>query len=117
MAGDPRPIDVSDSPELLRLAEEVQRSNRPHLLKRHDEELAMIIPLRPPRRRARPRGTITRDDPLWRIVGTGNSGIPGGISGDKYKYFREAFSEPWGPRSRARHASGACSWTRQPAWP
>jgi hypothetical protein len=76
MAGDPRPIDVSDSPELLRLAEEVQRSNRPHLLKRHNEVLAVIVRLRPPRRRARPRGTITRDDALWRIVGTGKSGFP-----------------------------------------
>jgi hypothetical protein len=73
MASDPRLIDVSDSPELLWLAEEVRWSNRPHLLKRHDEELAMIIPLRPPRRRARPRGVIARDDALWRMVGTGKS--------------------------------------------
>ena|SRR3990172_5768657 len=36
---------------------------------------------------------IVRDDPLFRLVGIGRSGIKGGISGDKYRWFREAFGE------------------------
>ena len=34
---------------------------------------------------------ISEDDPLFALIGTGRSGIPGGISGDKYRQFPKAF--------------------------
>lgn len=41
-----RAIDVSNLPDLLRIAEEVQRSNRAHVLMRESEELAIVVPAR-----------------------------------------------------------------------
>ena len=41
----PRPIDVSNSPEVLRLAEEVEATHEPRLLRRGDHALALIVPL------------------------------------------------------------------------
>jgi len=45
MASDYVPIDVSADPILLELAEQVRRSNRPRVLKRADEDIAVIAPL------------------------------------------------------------------------
>jgi hypothetical protein len=38
-------VDISASPDLLSLAEEVRRSQSPRLLKRGDEEIALLTPL------------------------------------------------------------------------
>jgi hypothetical protein len=37
--------DVSGTPELLRLAEEVQRTRQPRILQRDSEDLAIVIPV------------------------------------------------------------------------
>ncbi len=91
MARELQDLDISDLPEILRLAAEVQESNQPRLLKRDGLELAVITPVARARRRTRRRGIITMDDPLVKMAGTGDSGIPGGISGRKYDYFKKAF--------------------------
>lgn len=39
------PIDVSNSPELLRLAEEVEASHEPRLLRRGNRVLALVVPM------------------------------------------------------------------------
>jgi hypothetical protein len=39
-------IDVSGSPELLRLAEEVRATNTPRVLSRDHEPLAVVVPIR-----------------------------------------------------------------------
>ena len=91
MAKELQSIDVSNTPEIRRLAEEVQKSHQPRLLTRDDEQLAVIMPLPRGRRKSRRTGVITRDDPLFRMIGTGRSSIPGGISGRKYDYFVKAF--------------------------
>jgi hypothetical protein len=51
MAREPTPVDITDAPDLLRLAEEVRRSGRPRLLRRADEDIAVLspVPLRAPR--------------------------------------------------------------------
>ncbi len=41
-------LDISDAPELLRLVEEVRETNEPRILRRGNEELAVITAL-PPR--------------------------------------------------------------------
>jgi hypothetical protein len=45
MHQDNEPIDITTSPELRHLAEEVQRTGKPRMLRRNGEALAMIIPL------------------------------------------------------------------------
>jgi hypothetical protein len=47
-------LDVSNAPELLRLAEEVRASNTPRVLSRDDEPLAVVVPVRRPRKAKRP---------------------------------------------------------------
>lgn len=46
-----RPIDITNVPELLRLVDEVRRSDEPHVLRRDSEYLAILTPVKPPRRR------------------------------------------------------------------
>ena len=52
MAHEIRPIDVSSSPELLRIAEEVGASGEARLLRRDDKDLAVVVPVSAP---AKPR--------------------------------------------------------------
>ena len=45
MAKDLKHVDVSHTPELLRLAEEVQRSRQPRVLRRDREDIAIVFPV------------------------------------------------------------------------
>ena len=45
MAKDIERIDISHTPELLRLAEEVQRSKQPRILRRDREDVAVVFPV------------------------------------------------------------------------
>jgi hypothetical protein len=53
MAEHVEPLDVSDTSELLQLAEEVHRSHTSRILRRHGEDLAMVVPL--------PQGSATNE--------------------------------------------------------
>ncbi len=44
MAHEREPLDITNIPELLRIAEEVGRSNRPLQLKGHDKIVAVVMP-------------------------------------------------------------------------
>lgn len=70
----PRPkIDVSDMPELLAVAREVQESGTPRILEVDGEPVAEIKPVR--RRSRLPRGKRTGpNDPFWDIAGMASSG-------------------------------------------
>ncbi|MDQ3412950.1 MAG: hypothetical protein M3509_12625, partial [Chloroflexota bacterium] len=48
MAAKLQPIDISDSTEVLNLAEEVRQSGIGRLLKRGEQELAVLTPVDPP---------------------------------------------------------------------
>jgi hypothetical protein len=39
------PLDISNQPDILRLAEEVQATRTPRVLKRHSESIAVVMPL------------------------------------------------------------------------
>jgi DNA mismatch repair protein MutH len=41
------PIDITNMPDLVRIAEEVEATNRPRLLKRDKTPIAMLTPLTP----------------------------------------------------------------------
>ncbi len=46
MAADTIPVEISNNPELLRLAEEVKATNKPRLLKRDNTPLAILTPVK-----------------------------------------------------------------------
>jgi hypothetical protein len=90
MARQLAPIDISDQPELLRLAEEVQATQQPRLLRHKDEDLAILTPATTRRRRKR-GGPVTRDDPLFGLIGIGRSGIEGGVAERKHEFLAQAY--------------------------
>ncbi len=52
MANEFRPIDISNLPDLLRIAEEVRATGKPHVLRRASEDIAVLMPITPDQRRA-----------------------------------------------------------------
>jgi hypothetical protein len=85
----PTVVDVSDTPELLRLAEEVRASRQPLVLAREDELLAVVRPV--PRRRASRQAQ--RESPnqwLGSLVGIARSEGPTDVSANKHRYLAEA---------------------------
>ena len=63
MAKELTPVDISNTPDLLRLAEEVRRSGQPRLLRRDSEDLAVLSPVATPTtRRPRKAKTYTEAD-------------------------------------------------------
>ena len=85
-----RPVDIGNIPELLRLAEEVNASKEPRVLRRNGEDLAILMPAKPSRKKAK-RGPVTEEDALFRLIGIGKSGIPGGVSGKKHQYLARVY--------------------------
>jgi hypothetical protein len=45
MTSDPRPIDISGMPDLVRIAEEVTASKKPRILRRHKKAVAILMPV------------------------------------------------------------------------
>ncbi len=86
MAKTTQSINVSSVPELLRIAEEVRASGRPRLLRRDGEDLAMVVPAHPVRRSPSRAKAVTEDDALFRLIGIGETDVPGGISARKHEY-------------------------------
>jgi hypothetical protein len=84
------PIDISNMPELLKLVEGLGPDQEGRVLRRDGQDVAVLIPLRrrsTPPSKAKP---VTADDPIFKLVGAGRSGIPGGISERKHEYLAEA---------------------------
>ena len=94
MAKELKPIDVSQLPELLRIAEQVRASVEACVLKRDHEELAVLSPVNRARTaRRRKSGLIAKDDALWDIVGlAGDDKGPTDVSRNKHKYLAEAYA-------------------------
>ena len=63
-------IDVSTSPDLRRVAEEVRDSGEPIVLRMEDEELAVLIPVDTTARRARRRLTQADYDAVMSTAGS-----------------------------------------------
>ena len=91
MAKGLKSIDISHTPELLRLAEEVQRTQEPTVLVNEAQEMAVVIPIPTKRKRSTKGRPVTEDDPQFRLIGIARSGIPGGVSGKKHEYLARAF--------------------------
>ena len=55
MAREQKAVDISGMPELVRIVEAVRSSRQPQVLRRDNEDVALVVPL--PARRKRRRGT------------------------------------------------------------
>ena len=84
-------IDISSIPELLSIAQEVRSANEPRILKKDSEDLVIITPIKMVAKRRAKGKPVTKNDPLWNLVGIGSSGGPGDISTNKHKYLAEAY--------------------------
>ena len=63
-------IDISTMPDLARLAEEVARTRTPRVLRRGDEDLAILSPTTPKRRRRGKR--VTEEDIAASLAAAGS---------------------------------------------
>jgi hypothetical protein len=76
MAKELESLDVTDSPELLQLAQEVAETGVGRVLRTAKGDLAVLKPVSKSRERA-PRGRpMTKDDPFYKLIGIGRSGVP-----------------------------------------
>jgi hypothetical protein len=96
MAVDRTPIDISDMPDLRRIAEEVQATGQPRLLRRDGQDVALVTPLVPRNQHSasgRRRGRLTRDDALFDLIGAAAGPDDGvtDVSENKYHYLAEAY--------------------------
>jgi len=91
MAKEIRSIDITNTPDVLRLAEEVARSGVPHVLRTEREELAVVMPVAQGKKRASRSRPVTREDSLFQLVGIGTSGIEGGASERKREFLARAY--------------------------
>jgi hypothetical protein len=88
---EPKRIDISSIPELLSIAQEVRSTNEPRILQQESEDLAILSPVLPKKRSQTKAQPVTSDDALFRLIGIGKSGIPGGVSGKKHEYLARAY--------------------------
>ncbi len=92
MPREERIININEMQSLLdflRLAEEVQKTKEPTLL-RQDGELLELRVAKPAKRTRRKGQPIREDDPLWDIVGMAHSDGPGDVADNVDKYLAEA---------------------------
>jgi hypothetical protein len=83
-------LDVTHTPELLRLAEEVAGSDEARVLTRDGEELAILMPAR--KQRSRRRSKVESPNQwLANLIGIGASEGPTDVSVNKHKYLADAY--------------------------
>ena len=88
------PIDIGDSPDLLRLVKEICASDAPRVLRRDNQDMAIIRPLKRARGVRIPAGRpASADDPLWRLVGIGASKGSGDVSVQTHTYLADAYAD------------------------
>jgi hypothetical protein len=92
LAKDVEAIDITNVSELLRIAKAVQSSGTPRVLRSNQEDVAVVVPTTPRARRTRRSARpVTLDDPLFSLIGSGHSGIPGGMSDRKHEALARAY--------------------------
>ena len=86
-----RYIDVEGRPDLARVANEVRTTQEPCVLQHNDEAIAVVIPAKAPRKRQNHAKAVTREDALFRLIGIGESTVPGGVSSRKHERLAEIY--------------------------
>jgi hypothetical protein len=91
MAQEREYLEVGQSPEILRLAEEVSRSGLPRVLRRNGEPLAIVRPIASSSRR---RSGSVRPPPtnawLEGLIGISESDGSGDVSANVHRYVADA---------------------------
>ncbi len=95
MARELKPIDITHTPDVLRLAEEVARSGIPRVLRSDDRDVAVISPA-PSAAPKRGRSKRTaREDSLREIVGLADAAdfpdVPADVSTNTHTYLADAY--------------------------
>lgn len=105
MTAKPTHKDSGVTSDLLAAAEDVARTGKRRVIRKGRRPLAVLVPYEAPvranesadrlkersRRARRKTGVLTFDDPFFRLVGIGASGIPGGVSGRKHEALARAY--------------------------
>jgi len=72
--------------------ESVRSAHKPVVLERDNQEVAIVRPVvKRPKGRIRGR-PVTEDDPLWKLMGIGESPEPTDVATNKHTYVAEAYS-------------------------
>lgn len=91
MAKELRRIDISNIPELLRIVEEVRKSEEPLVLQEESRDVAIVRQLkRPTKSRVSHLKPFTKHDPIWNLLGIGRSGL-NDVSENTDRYLAEAY--------------------------
>ena len=86
-------IDISEIhnvTDLLRIVEDVQKTGTPCILKRDEEEIVQISPVKPAKKRRAKSGIIPKGDALTKLIGSARSAEPTDAS-KKYEYLAEGY--------------------------
>lgn len=91
MAATPKKVEISRTTDIIALTEEVALTQEERLLQRGGKTVARLSPARD---NDVPEGRpFTFDDPLWRLVGAGESEGPTDVARNKHTYIAEAIYE------------------------
>ena len=93
MAKDFKPLDVTDTADILRLAEEVAATGVPRVLRRGADELAIIRPVSSAvRKRSRSRSSRSAAPNAWieGLIGMAESAGPVDVSANVHAHVAEA---------------------------
>ena len=97
MARELSPIDITHTPEDLRLAEEVAKSGIPRVLRSDDRDVAVISPAPSTAPKTRRSRRTSREDSLWGIVGLADAAdfpdVPADVSTNKHTYLADAYAD------------------------
>lgn len=86
-------IDITHKVELLQLVEQAQSAHQPLVLSKGSEDVAILRPVKRSTKRVTAGRVLTREDPLFSLVGIGQSNIPSGVSGKKHDYLLETYRQ------------------------
>jgi hypothetical protein len=86
-------VQITQATDIVALAEEVRRTNRPAMLQRNSENIALLTPVRDEDEPVLAGQPFTMDDPLWDIVGVGESEGVTDVSSNKHKYVADAYAD------------------------
>jgi hypothetical protein len=91
MAEELRSLDVSENVELLHLAQDVAETGIGRVLRTSQGDLAKVLPASNKKDRSTRRSSFTREDPLYKLIGTGDSGAPSDASERKHDVLARAY--------------------------
>jgi hypothetical protein len=99
MAAEPGYIDISNSPDLTRIAEEVRATKKPKVLRRGDDEVAVISPVKPKRNRKLGK-PLAPSDSLFAIIGKAKIADADEVVDNPDKYLADAYSAEFNQPTR-----------------